>query len=204
LINFLKHIYLWIDVRLGTHEIINEKRTGYLLPRNVNAWYTETGENSSLKSVFHKDDVLFGKLRAYLQKYWFANRTGVCSTEIWVLMAIRSLLIPRFIFQLVKVDSFVEVARTAYGTHMPRSDWNVVKNYEVPLPPIVEQEVIATILSDMDAEIATLETKLAKTRQLKQGMMHNLLTGRIRLVQPSQNHDTQNHDDCQHDAGVVW
>ena len=34
----------------------------------------------------------------------------------------------------------------------------------------------------MDAEIAALETKLAKTRQLKQGMMHNLLTGKIRLV----------------------
>ena len=45
-----------------------------------------------------------------------------------------------------------------------------------------EQTAIATILSDMDAEIASLETRLAKTRQLKQGMMHNLLTGRIRLV----------------------
>jgi len=50
----------------------------------------------------------------------------------------------------------------------------------------------------MDIEFASLETKLAKTRQLKQGMMHNLLTGRIRLVPPS-----QNHDDCQHHAGVV-
>jgi type I restriction enzyme S subunit len=45
-----------------------------------------------------------------------------------------------------------------------------------------EQTAIATILSDMDAEITTLETKLAKTRSLKQGMMHNLLIGRIRLV----------------------
>jgi len=53
----------------------------------------------------------------------------------------------------------------------------------VPLPPTeAEQESIATILSDIDTEIATLETKLAKTRSLKQGMMHNLLTGRIRLV----------------------
>jgi type I restriction enzyme S subunit len=86
------------------------------------------------------------------------------------------------LFQLVKIDSFVETASTAYGTHMPRSDWSVVKNYEVPLPPIAEQTAIATILSDMDTEIAALETKLAKTRSLKQGMMHNLLTGRIRLI----------------------
>lgn len=45
-----------------------------------------------------------------------------------------------------------------------------------------EQEAIATVLSDMDSEIAALEAKLAKARQLKQGMMQELLTGRIRLV----------------------
>ena len=45
-----------------------------------------------------------------------------------------------------------------------------------------EQTAIATVLSDTDAEIAALETKLAKTRQLKSGMMQELLTGRIRLV----------------------
>ena len=45
-----------------------------------------------------------------------------------------------------------------------------------------EQTAIAAILSDMDAEIAALEAKLTKTRQLKQGMMQELLTGRIRLV----------------------
>ena len=52
----------------------------------------------------------------------------------------------------------------------------------VALPPRAEQEALATVLSDMDAEIAALEAKLAKARQLKQGMMQELLTGRIRLV----------------------
>ncbi len=146
------------------------------------AGYTATSAGSSLKSVFQKDDVLFGKLRAYLRKYWLANREGVCSTEIWVLTAKRELLIPEFLFQLVKVDRFIEAASSAYGTHMPRSDWNVVKNYEVRLPKVPEQTAIVAILSDMDAEIAALEAKLAKARQLKQGMMQELLTGRIRLV----------------------
>lgn len=50
------------------------------------------------------------------------------------------------------------------------------------LPPLPEQTAIAAILSDMDAEIAELEAKLAKARQVKQGMMQELLTGRIRLV----------------------
>ena len=53
---------------------------------------------------------------------------------------------------------------------------------EVLLPKPDEQAAIATILTDMDAEIAALETKLAKAGQIKQGMMQNLLTGRIRLV----------------------
>ena len=146
------------------------------------AGYTATSAGSSLKSVFQKDDVLFGKLRAYLRKYWLANREGVCSTEIWVLTAKRELLIPEFLFQLVKVDRFIEAASSAYGKHMPRSDWNVVKNYELWLPKVPQQAAIAAVLSDMDAEIAALEAKLAKARDLKQGMMQELLTGRIRLV----------------------
>jgi restriction endonuclease S subunit len=58
--------------------------------------------------------------------------------------------------------------------------------FEVALPAQeAEQTAIATILSDMDAEIAALEAKLTKTRQIKQGMMRELLTGRIRLVDTS-------------------
>lgn len=49
------------------------------------------------------------------------------------------------------------------------------------LPPIEEQTAIASIFSDMDREIQTLEQRLAKTRQIKQGMMQELLTGRTRL-----------------------
>ncbi len=50
------------------------------------------------------------------------------------------------------------------------------------LPAKTEQEAIATVLSDMDSEIAALETKLAKARSLKQGTMQELLTGKLRLV----------------------
>lgn len=152
-----------------------EQETGRLIGS------TATSVDSSFKSVFQREDVLFGKLRAYLRKYWLATRAGLCSTEFWVLMAKRSLLIPQFLFQIVQTDRFIEVASSAYGTHMPRSDWSVVKNYEVHLPPVDEQIAIAAILSDMDAEIAATECKLAKARQIKQGMMQELLTGRVRL-----------------------
>jgi len=53
---------------------------------------------------------------------------------------------------------------------------------EFVFPPRREQTAIAAVLSDMDAELAALEQRLAKTRALKQGMMQELLTGRTRLV----------------------
>ncbi|MDF2274064.1 restriction endonuclease subunit S [Aeromonas caviae] len=56
----------------------------------------------------------------------------------------------------------------------------------VPLPPKQEQTAIATILTDMDSELTALEQKLAKARDVKQGMMQQLLTGRIRLPLPQE------------------
>jgi type I restriction enzyme S subunit len=58
----------------------------------------------------------------------------------------------------------------------------MVENIDLPLPNIKEQTQITTILSDMDAEIEQLEQKLSKYKMVKQGLMQNLLTGKIRLV----------------------
>ncbi len=144
--------------------------------------FTETDNIASIKSAFRKGDVLFGKLRAYLRKYWLSDRDGVCTTEIWSLVANPSLVINTYLFQLVQTDGFIESASEGYGTHMPRTDWNVVKNYEFMTPKIPEQQAIAEILSDMDAEISALEQRREKTRILKQGMMQELLTGKTRLI----------------------
>ncbi len=58
----------------------------------------------------------------------------------------------------------------------------ILKSVFVVLPPHAEQTEIATVLSDMDAEIAGLEVKLDKARRVKEGMMQDLLTGKVRLV----------------------
>lgn len=63
-----------------------------------------------------------------------------------------------------------------------RVPFSALQNYKIPCPNSKdEQTAIATILLDMDNEIQTLEKRLAKTRQIKQGMMQELLTGRTRL-----------------------
>jgi len=69
------------------------------------------------------------------------------------------------------------------GTTMKHINVGDLKWFKIPLPPTKdEQTAIARVLSDMDEEIAELEGKLEKSRELKQGMMQQLLTGKIRLV----------------------
>lgn len=74
---------------------------------------------------------------------------------------------------------FYSMAQGATRYNLSKSNFNKL---ELKLPNPEEQTRIATILSDMDAEIAALEAKLEKYRKVKLGMMQNLLTGKIRLV----------------------
>lgn len=68
------------------------------------------------------------------------------------------------------------------GTKQQSYTAKIVKLLPIFVPPTTEEQIaIATVLSNMDTELAELETRLIKTRQLKQGMMQALLTGRIRL-----------------------
>jgi type I restriction enzyme S subunit len=75
-----------------------------------------------------------------------------------------------------------QVAAYMKGAAQPGLNCGDVEKFVVVLPPLPEQTAIAEVLSDMDAELAGLEQRRAKTRALKQGMMQELLTGRTRLV----------------------
>lgn len=86
---------------------------------------------------------------------------------------------PKFVFYLYGQLGF---QRFATGAGVPTLNRNDVHASRVTIPETkAEQTAIAAVLSDMDAEIAALEAKLAKAGQVKQGMMQELLTGRIRL-----------------------
>lgn len=62
---------------------------------------------------------------------------------------------------------------------------NLISKTSIFIPPLAEQRAIAEALSDMDAEIEALERRQEKTRQVKQGMMQQLLTGQVHLVKPT-------------------
>ncbi len=90
-------------------------------------------------------------------------------------------LFKRYCFQTPSVKK--QFRFFAVGTKVSGISKSNIGKIAIELPPTTdEQTAIATLLSDMDAELAALEAKLAKARDLKQGMMQELLTGQIRLV----------------------
>jgi type I restriction enzyme S subunit len=79
-----------------------------------------------------------------------------------------------------------EIERATSATTVKHLSHGDVASIEIPLPDIEEQSAIAQVLSDMAAEIEALERRSFKARQIKHGMMQELLTGRTRLVEPQQ------------------
>ncbi len=112
------------------------------------------------------------------------DRPATLNSGVFVIRPIDGAFHPNFFYYLLCSRVFEAfLAQLSAGStinHLYQKDF-VSFIYETPAT-IGEQVAIATILSDMDADIAALEAKLAKARQLKQGMMQELLTGRIRLV----------------------
>ncbi len=91
---------------------------------------------------------------------------------------------PRWLAYLLSFPFFshkIKEAATGTSGSMKNISKDSLLSLQIPLPKPQEQIAIATILSDMDAELKALEQKLAKVRDIKQGMMQQLLTGRIRL-----------------------
>ena len=89
----------------------------------------------------------------------------------------------RLLIQLFQTPIILDqISQLSVGGIMDGLSSKIIKSLYLPLPDdITEQKLIANILSDIDNEIQALEQRLAKTRQIKQGMMQELLTGRTRL-----------------------
>jgi type I restriction enzyme S subunit len=139
---------------------------------------TANGAHSlSVNSIFRKDDILFGKLRPGLRKSVRAPFDGYCSTDILVVRCLTGVM-PGFaghIFQWRRV--FGAAAATAAGTKMPRTSWNDLRSFRVFMPgSTVEQSRIATVLDMADAAIAKTEAVIAKLKQVRAGLLQDLLT----------------------------
>ncbi|WP_008317593.1 restriction endonuclease subunit S [Leptolyngbya sp. PCC 6406] len=88
-----------------------------------------------------------------------------------------------FLGYLMNHESIVrQKARMGQGDAVVHIQAKNLARLQLCLPPLEEQRAIATVLSDMDAAISALETRRTKTQAIKQGMMQQLLTGKVRLL----------------------
>ena len=129
------------------------------------------------RSAFQPGDTLFGKLRPYLQKFFYAEYAGVASTEFWVLRANANKCRNRFLYYLVQQDAFSAEAQRPTGSKMPRAEWELVSAAPLPLPSHDAQDRLIVALDASEASAIAQRDEAALLRRQKRGLMQKLLTG---------------------------
>jgi len=129
----------------------------------------------SRKTLFQEGDILYGKLRPYLDKAILADRAGICSTDILVFRP-KQHVDPFFLVGLLHTKPFIQYAvATSTGVNHPRTSWNALRRYRVPLPPLPEQRAIARVLWTVQRAKEATEQVIAAARELKKSLMRHLL-----------------------------
>lgn len=130
-------------------------------------------------SVFHEHDTLFGRLRPYLRKFWFANTSGVKSGEIWSLYS--STLKPEFLYALTQSAQFLNQALQTAGTKMPRAEWKTIAEAYFAVPQAEEQEKIGILFHKLEQLIAAEKRKLNLLQKKKTTLLRQIFEQKLRF-----------------------
>ena len=141
--------------------------------------FVDGSQSGSIKNVFQKGDVLFGKLRPYLKKYYQPNFDGVCSSEIWVLNGKE--ILNDFLYYLIQTNSFVDLANQSSGSKMPRADWSILENGLFSFPNSEEQQKIASFLSLIDERIQTQNKIIEQLETLIKNVSEKIFSQNIKF-----------------------
>ena len=138
-----------------------------------------SNETVALKVKFEKGDILYGKLRPYLNKVLIADISGVGSTEFIVLGRNEFTNWVYLNFQLRRFLDFTK-SMTA-GTQHPRVSWNDIKRYPIYIPKdIHEMNLISDKIVALESFTQSQQQNIKRTERLKKSLMQNLLTGKIK------------------------
>ena len=118
--------------------------TGYLIGNTV----TENpAAIKSLKNELGPGDILYGKLRPNLNKVWMSDRSGICSTDIYVIRPKQDNITTELYAYIFRSRRFNDaVVSQVKGAQLPRVGWDAIERLEIPLPPLeVQREIVAEI-----------------------------------------------------------
>ena len=137
-------------------------------------------ESDKTGIVFYKGDVLYGKLRPYLQNWLLPLFNGIAVGDFWVLRPQNT--DSSFLYRLIQNRQFDEVANQSTGTKMPRADWKLVSKTEFFIPSTIDEQVaIGTYFEQLDHLITLHQRKLEEEKEKKKALMQLLLTGIVRV-----------------------
>ena len=144
---------------------------------------------------FQAGDVLFGKLRPYLAKAYYAEKSGRCSSEFWVMSPV--CIDSRYLLYYVLSHGFLaEIDHSTFGVKMPRAEWSFAGNEKIPFPSLAEQhrisEYLDTKCAEIDALIAAKEKTNALLRERRQSIIYEAVTKGLDPNAPMK------------DSGVEW
>lgn len=140
---------------------------------------TESGLKASSATLLPKGALLLCS-RATIGEVRIAGNT-ICTNQGFKSLVVHQNISNEWLYYMVHVLKFNMLEKAIGSTFLEISKKDLAE-LDIIVPEFTEQKAIAQVLSDMDSEIELLEKKLAKYQQIKQGMMQELLTGRIRLV----------------------
>lgn len=123
--------------------------------------------------AFHQGDVLYGKLRPYLQNWLLPAFDGLAVGDFWVLQPQNA--DSSFLYRLIQSQQFDEVANQSTGTKMPRADWKLVSKTVFSIPSsICEQAANGTYFMALDNLITLHQRKLEKLKNIKKAYLNEM------------------------------
>ena len=143
--------------------------------------FAQSIDVKSTKFRFYAGDILYGKLRPYLDKAVLADLNGICSTDLLVLKPKGNVIKEFLIYILHSTDFIKHAIATTTGTNHPRTSWAAISRFKFSLPERSEQQNIANILSAIDMKLELEKKEKVMLERIKRGLMDLLLTGKIRI-----------------------